>query len=92
MASKSTRAAAKKKQPAAVETSESIAEQIDQEVRSIVAESYDRARQILCEYRDRLDAVAERLLEVETVTREEFEELFPAPVPKNGGTPVLVSA
>jgi cell division protease FtsH len=72
--------------------SESIAEQIDQEVRSLVAEAHDRARQILSDYRDFLDAVAERLLETETVTREEFEEIFPAPVPKNGGTPVLIGA
>jgi len=72
--------------------SESIAEKIDQEVRKMVSESYDRARQILSEYRDRLDAVAERLLEVETVSREEFEEIFPSPVVKNGGTPTLVGA
>jgi len=72
--------------------SESIAEKIDQEVRKMVSESYDRARQILSEYRDRLDAVAERLLEVETVSREEFEELFPSPVAKNGGTPSLLGA
>jgi len=72
--------------------SESIAEQIDQEVRSLVREAHDRARQILSEYRDRLDAVAERLLEVETVSREEFEEIFPAPVIKNGGTPALLGA
>jgi cell division protease FtsH len=72
--------------------SESVAEQIDQEVRTLVSDSYDRARKILAQYRDRLDAVAERLLEVETVTRDEFEELFPAPVAKNGGTPVPQAA
>ena len=72
--------------------SESIAEQIDQEVRSMVSEAHKRARQILSEYRDRLDAVAEKLLEEETVSREEFEEIFPAPVAKNGGTPVLLGA
>ena len=72
--------------------SESIAEQIDQEVRSLVQEAHERARQILSEYRDRLDAVAERLLEAETVSREEFEEIFPAPVAKNGGTPALLNA
>jgi cell division protease FtsH len=72
--------------------SESIAEQIDQEVRKLVSEAHDRAREILSDYRDRLDAVAERLLEVETVTREEFEEIFPAPVAKNGGTPVVMGA
>jgi cell division protease FtsH len=72
--------------------SESIAEKIDQEVRKMVSESHDRARQILSEYRDRLDAVAEKLLEVETVSREEFEEIFPSPVVKNGGTPSLLGA
>jgi len=72
--------------------SESVAEQIDQEVRSLVADSYDKARQILSQYRDKLDAVAGRLLEVETVTREEFEEIFPAPVAKNGGTPTPQAA
>ncbi len=72
--------------------SESIAEKIDQEVRNMVSEAYDRAHQILAEYRDRLDAVAERLLEEETVSRAEFEELFPAPVVKNGGTPALLGA
>ena len=72
--------------------SESIAEKIDQEVRKMVSESHNRARQILSDYRDRLDAVAERLLEVETVSREEFEEIFPSPVVKNGGTPSLLGA
>jgi cell division protease FtsH len=72
--------------------SESIAEQIDQEVRTLVSEAHERARQILSDYRDRLDAVAERLLETETVSREEFEEIFPAPVAKNGGTPALLGA
>jgi len=68
--------------------SEAVAEQIDQEVRRIVNEAHQKARNILVQYRDRLDAVAERLLEVETVTREEFETLFPTPQPKNNGTPI----
>jgi cell division protease FtsH len=68
--------------------SEAVAEQIDQEVRRLVSEAYRKAKDTLIQYRDRLDAVASRLLEVETVTREEFEEIFPPPVPKNSGTPV----
>ena len=51
-------------------------------------EAHDQARAILTQYRDRLDAVATRLLEVETMGREEFESLFPPPIPKNSGTPV----
>jgi cell division protease FtsH len=72
--------------------SEAVAEQIDGEVRRLVGEAHSNARQILIEYRDKLDAVARRLLEVETITRDEFESIFPPPRPKNGGTPELLSA
>lgn len=68
--------------------SEAVAEQIDQEVRRLVNESHQRARQILLQYRDKLDAVAERLLETETLSREEFEAIFPPPIPKKSGTPL----
>ena len=68
--------------------SEAVAEQIDQEVRRLVGEAHQKARDILVQYRDRLDAVATRLLEVETVSREEFENIFPPPIPKNSGTPI----
>ncbi len=68
--------------------SESVAQQIDQEVRRMVNEAYEKAKSLLTQYRDRLDAIAERLLEVETITRDEFEQLFPTPNTKNGGTPV----
>lgn len=68
--------------------SEAVAEQIDQEVRRLVSEAYSKAKEILEQYRDKLDAVANRLLEVETITREEFEQIFPPPVPKRSGTPV----
>jgi len=72
--------------------SEAVAEQIDNEVRRIVHEAHERARDVLNEYRDRLDAVAQRLLEVETISREEFEGIFPPPIPKNSGTPVPQTA
>jgi cell division protease FtsH len=71
--------------------SEAVAEQIDQEVRSLVNDSYIKAREILNQYRPYLDAVAHRLLEVETISREEFEKIFPPPIPKRSGTPVLVN-
>jgi len=70
--------------------SESVAEQIDKEVRRIVDEAHEKARAILIQYRDRLDAVAQKLLEVETISRKEFEEIFPPPYPKVSGTPVPV--
>jgi cell division protease FtsH len=71
--------------------SEAVAEQIDREVRKLVNDAYDRAREILREHRQVLDLIADRLLEVETISREEFERLFPAPVAKRRSTPVLVT-
>jgi cell division protease FtsH len=68
--------------------SEAVAEQIDKEVRLLVTAAYNTARNILNQYRDKLDAVASKLLEVETISREEFEAIFPPPTPKNGGTPI----
>jgi cell division protease FtsH len=68
--------------------SEAVAEQIDKEVRRLVNEAYDKAKQTLSNYRDKLDAIAQRLLEVETVSREEFEAIFPPPFPKKSGTPL----
>jgi len=70
--------------------SEAVAEQIDREVRKLVSEAHERARAILTEYRDKLDAVAGKLLEVETLTKEEFEQIFPPPVTKANGIPALM--
>ena len=72
--------------------SEAVAEQIDKEVRNLVTEAHEKARSILYEYRDKLDAVAQRLLEVESISREEFESIFPPPHPKTMGTPVPQAA
>jgi len=69
--------------------SEAVAEQIDSEVRKMVDESYKLAKKLLTKYRAQLDAVAQKLLEVETLTRDEFEKIFPPPFPKKSGTPQL---
>jgi cell division protease FtsH len=52
--------------------SEAVAEEIDDEVRGLVNGAYDRARALLREHRDRLDLVANRLLDVETLEQDEF--------------------
>jgi cell division protease FtsH len=67
--------------------SEAIAQKIDAEVQRIMSESFQRARDILTQNKDKLIEVAERLLEKETISREEFEEIYPAPYPKNQGIP-----
>jgi cell division protease FtsH len=55
--------------------SEDVAEEIDSEVRRIISEAYGLAKRILTDYRDKLDAVARRLIEIETLDRTEFESL-----------------
>jgi cell division protease FtsH len=71
--------------------SEAVAEKIDSEVRRLVDDSYKLTKKLLTKYRDRLDAVAQKLLEVETLTREEFEAIFPPPAAKKSGTPQVIS-
>jgi len=58
--------------------SEEIAQEIDQEIQNIVQSAYRRARQILTEKRDKLEALARALLEKETIEREEFLALMAA--------------
>jgi len=67
--------------------SDAIAEKIDAEVRKIVDEAYRKAQSIVTKYRNELDAVAQKLLEAESITREEFEAIFPPPIEKKSGTP-----
>jgi cell division protease FtsH len=56
--------------------SDAVAEKIDAEVRQIIDGEYQRARQILMDNRDKLDLIARRLLEVETLETEEFTALL----------------
>ncbi|MCW5887087.1 MAG: hypothetical protein KIT07_03075, partial [Anaerolineales bacterium] len=73
--------------------SEAMAEQIDKEVLKLVNTAYVQARKILTKYRRELKKLAEKLVEVETLTREEFEKMMPKVAPKRiGGTPALVPA
>jgi cell division protease FtsH len=71
--------------------SEAVAEKIDIEVRRLVDNAYTQTRSILTTYRNELDAVATKLLEVETLSREEFEKIFPPPVTKRSGTPLIIA-
>ena len=56
--------------------SEETANEIDEEVKAIIEEAYDAARTILSEHIEQLTAVAEGLLEVETLDNRQFEELY----------------
>ena len=55
---------------------ESVATRIDEEVKRIIDESYEKAKKIIHEYEDVLNRCAELLLEKEKINREEFEGLF----------------
>ncbi|MGZ0084128.1 ATP-dependent zinc metalloprotease FtsH [Caldibacillus thermoamylovorans] len=56
--------------------SDKIAYEIDLEIQRIIKECYDKAKQILTEYRDKLDLIANTLLEVETLDAEQIKHLF----------------
>ena len=55
--------------------SEETAELVDREVRRVIQEAYDRAKQVLTEQLVLLHEVATALLERETLTREDIEML-----------------
>jgi len=63
--------------------SEAIAAKIDAEVGRILEDARGRAKDVLVKHRGALDAIANRLVEVETIERAEFEKLLVA----NGITP-----
>jgi len=56
--------------------SEAVAQEIDAEVRAIVHQAYEQAKDTLTRYREQLDRVAQRLMEVETLDADEFIALF----------------
>ena len=56
--------------------SEQAAEEIDNEVKRIVQTAYQRAKATLTENREKLDSLAEVLIEQETLDRQQFEQLM----------------
>ena len=56
--------------------SEETAKKIDIEIKDIIENQYKRAVTILHENRDKLDALAQKLLEKEVIFREDLEEIF----------------
>ena len=55
--------------------SDSVAETIDAEVNRIVKEGEERAHKVLTDHSELLDSMTKRLIETETIDREEFEKL-----------------
>lgn len=65
--------------------SEAVAEKIDAEVQTLVDAAYKDAKKILLKYKTKLDQVATKLLEAETLSRDEFEAIFSPTIQKNSG-------
>ena len=55
--------------------SDQVALEIDQEVRKIIQECYDLGKETLIENRQLLDLIALHLVEIETLTKEDIDEL-----------------
>ncbi len=58
------------------EYSQKVGADIDAEVSRIMSEAYAKAESIVTEHRKALDAIAKRLVEVETIEREEYEQII----------------
>ena len=56
--------------------SDQIAYEIDQEVKNFIQYSYDRAKTILTENRDKLELIAKSLLDIETLDATQIRSLF----------------
>ncbi len=56
--------------------SEEVASEIDKEVRRYLEEAYEACRQIITEHRDKLELIAQALMERETLTAKQLEELL----------------
>ncbi len=83
--------------------SEKIAEEIDAEVKRIIDEGYQRAQQIIDEHRDKLEIIANSLLEFETLEGSQVDEIVrtgkmtappppPAQVDPPSGAPAVTTA
>ncbi|TYZ23464.1 ATP-dependent zinc metalloprotease FtsH [Selenomonas ruminis] len=56
--------------------SEEVASEIDKEVRKYLEEAYEACREIITENRDKLELIAQALMERETLTAKQLEELL----------------
>ncbi|MBL7252373.1 ATP-dependent zinc metalloprotease FtsH [Alloalcanivorax sp. C16-2] len=62
--------------------SEQTAEEIDREVRAIIDSCYQRAKQILEDNRDKLDLMAEALMQYETIDADQIDDIMAGHKPR----------
>jgi cell division protease FtsH len=56
--------------------SEEIASEIDNEVKQVIMDTYEKAKEILEKYKDKLDEAADKLIDQETITGKELAKLI----------------
>jgi cell division protease FtsH len=66
---------------------EETAQKIDEEIKRILTDAHNKARQILTDYRGKLEIVTERLLQVEVMEGEELRRLLGIEPPQES-TPI----
>lgn len=69
--------------------SENVASEIDAEIREIIETSYERAKDILTEHRDKLELCAQYLLKHETLDGPDFYKLMEGKIDTDGNELVL---
>ncbi len=62
--------------------SDEIAQEIDEEMKKIIEDAHQRARNILIEHKDQLDLITNILVERETLEKEEFDALLDGTPPE----------
>ena len=74
--------------------SEKVAESIDEEIRRLIEQGYQRAEAILNEHLDKLHAIAETLIQHETVEGDQLERIFQGlpPEPPQTAPPATAAA
>ena len=67
--------------------SDETAAEIDREVRHLVDNAYDVTHKIITDYRNKLDEIARRLLDQETLDAAEFKSIFETETPDTSAIP-----
>jgi cell division protease FtsH len=58
--------------------SEKVGDLIDAEVRRLMSEAYNKAKEVLTQHKNVLEIIAKKLIEVETLERDEYENILEA--------------
>jgi len=68
--------------------SDTVAAKIDEEVRRLVEEAHDEAREILTKYRDKLDLMVDMLIEKESLDKDEVQEILAEVAKQSPSNPI----